>query len=328
MNKTDTPNFIVTGGAGFIGCNLVKALNDLGYFDITIADSLNHPEKQKNLDSLKFSEYLDKKDFRKRFLAGEQPPVTTVFHLGACSSTTETSAEYLNDNNLLYTQQLCEWSLANGTRFIYASSAATYGDGELGYSDSDELTPNLKPLNLYGKSKQDFDLWAMDKGLFSKITGLKFFNVYGPHEDHKEEMRSLVNKAYLQILETGKLKLFKSHIAGWEDGKQKRDFVYVKDAVTVMLFFHNNPEANGLFNCGTGVSRTWVDLANATFAAMNREPKIEFIDMPLSIRDKYQYYTEADPTKLRNAGFSNPFTSIEDGVCDYIQNYLADKHHG
>lgn len=323
MKNSPSPTFIVTGGAGFIGCNLVAALNARGHTNIIIADSLNHPDKQKNLDGLKFSEYLDKDDFRERFLSGDQPPVTTVFHLGACSSTTETSAEYLNDNNLLYTQQLCEWSIANGARFIYASSAATYGDGELGYSDNDKLTPQLKPLNLYGNSKQNFDLWAMDKGLFSKITGLKYFNVYGPHEDHKDSMRSLVNKAYAQILETGKLKLFKSHIEGWEDGKQERDFVYVKDAVAVTLYFHDNPTTSGLFNCGTGIARTWVDLANATFAAMGREPNIEFIDMPESIRDKYQYHTKADPSKLEAAGCKAPSTSIEDGVRDYIQNYLS-----
>ena len=325
MSNENNPTFIVTGGAGFIGCNLVAALNARGHSNIIIADRLDHPDKQKNLDGLKFSEYFDKKDFRKRFLSGGQPPVTTVFHLGACSSTIETNAEYLDDNNLLYTQQLCEWSIANGVRFIYASSAATYGDGELGYSDNDKLTPKLKPLNLYGKSKQDFDLWAMDKGLFSKITGLKYFNVYGPHEDHKGEMRSLINKAYAQILETGKLKLFRSHKEGWKDGKQERDFVYVNDAVAVTLYFHDNPTISGLFNCGGGTARTWVDLANATFAAMGREPDIEFIDMPESIRDKYQYHTQADTAKLHATGCTAPFTSIEDGVRDYIQNYLCTK---
>lgn len=323
MNNANSPSFIVTGGAGLIGCNLVKALNTRGYTDIIIADNRNHPEKENNLNSVQYSEYFDKKDFRKRFLSGNQPPVTTVFHLGACSSTTETSVEYLNDNNLLYTQQLCEWSLANNARFIYASSAATYGDGKLGYSDSDDLTPKLKPLNLYGQSKQNFDIWAMNHGLLDKITGLKYFNVYGPHENHKESMRSLVNKAYSQILETGKLKLFKSHKDGWEDGKQERDFVYVKDAVDVTLFFHDNPDKSGLFNCGTGITRTWLDLANATFAAMNLQPNIKFIDMPESIRDKYQYHTKADTNKLQATGCPTPSTLIEDGARDYIQNFLS-----
>jgi ADP-L-glycero-D-manno-heptose 6-epimerase len=320
MSKQE--KFIVTGGAGFIGCNLVRELNKRGITDITIADNLNHPAKEKNLTGLQYTEFLNKNDFRARFLAGNQPRVKTVFHLGACSSTTESSAEYLDDNNLRYTQQLCEWCLANEVRFIYASSAATYGDGSLGYSDSENLVPKLKPLNLYGKSKQDFDLWALNKGLFSQIAGLKYFNVYGPFENHKGDMRSVVNKAYAQILETGKLKLFKSHVPDYDDGKQERDFVYVKDAVAVTLFFHDNPAKSGLFNCGTGRARTWLDLAHAIFAAMDREPLIEFIDMPESIRDKYQYHTQADPAKLRSAGFTVPFTSVEDGVSDYVRNYL------
>ena len=314
--------FIVTGGAGFIGRNLVAALNARGYTNILIADSLNHPEKQNNLDSVTYAEYVEKEAFRKRFMAGDEQPATTVFHLGACSSTTETDPEYLNDNNLLYTQQLCEWSQSQGARFIYASSAATYGDGSLGYDDNDALTPQLKPLNLYGKSKQDFDIWAMQKGLFSDIVGLKFFNVYGPYESHKGDMRSVVNKAHKQILAAGKLQLFRSHKEGYEDGRQERDFVYVMDAVAVTLFFHDHPEASGLFNCGTGVARSWLDLANAIFAAMGREPNIEFIDMPESIRDKYQYHTQANPQKLRSAGFTANFTSVEEGVRDYVQNYL------
>ncbi len=322
MSESSDPRFVVTGGAGFIGCNLVAALNARGHSNIVIADSLDHPEKEKNLNSLTFDEYLDKKDFRARFLADNEESATTVFHLGACSSTTETDADYLNDNNLLYSRQLCEWSLKHNARFIYASSAATYGDGSLGYSDDDSLTPQLKPLNLYGQSKQDFDMWAMDNGLLSSITGLKYFNVYGPFENHKGDMRSVVNKAYRQILESGSLNLFRSHHPDYDDGKQERDFVYVKDAVAVTLFFHDHPEVSGLFNCGTGQARTWLDLANAVFHAMGREPNISFVDMPLNIRDKYQYHTKADTTKLRSAGFSTSFTSIEEGVLDYVQNYL------
>ncbi len=317
-----SPSFIVTGGAGLIGCNLVKALNARGYTDIIIADHLNHPEKQKNLDAIEYAEFLDRDAFRERFLSGGQRPVTTVFHLGACSSTTETDAAYLNDNNLRYTQQLCEWSIANGARFIYASSAATYGDGALGYDDDDALMPQLKPLNLYGQSKQDFDLWAMNKGLLSQIVGLKYFNVYGPHENHKGDMRSVINKAYQQILATGTLQLFRSHREDYEDGKQERDFVYVKDAVATTLFFHDHPEVSGLFNCGTGTARTWLDLGYAIFAAMHREPNIEFVDMPESLRDKYQYHTLADVKKLHAAGCDAPFTPIEEAVRDYIQNYL------
>ncbi len=326
MNKpiadSSHPSFIVTGGAGLIGCNLVAALNARGYKNILIADHLNHPEKQNNLDAVEYTEFLNKDAFRKRFLSGAQAPVTTVFHLGACSSTTETNAEYLNDNNLLYTQQLCEWSLKNGARFIYASSAATYGDGALGYCDDDVMTPQLKPLNLYGQSKQDFDLWALNKGLLSQIVGLKYFNVFGPHENHKGDMRSVINKAYQQILDTGKLQLFKSHREDYEDGKQERDFVYVRDAVATTLYFHDHPEGSGLFNCGTGTAKTWLDLAHAIFAAMERSPDITFIDMPENLSDKYQYHTLADVKKLHATGCTTPFTSIEDAVRDYVQNYL------
>ncbi len=321
-DSPSSPSFIVTGGAGLIGCNLVAALNARGLTDILVVDRLNHPDKAKNLAAVSYADFEDKATFRERFLADQQAPATTVFHLGACSSTTETDEDYLNDNNLRYTQQLCEWSLAKGARFIYASSAATYGDGALGYSDDDALTPKLQPLNLYGKSKQDFDVWALERGLLSKIVGLKYFNVYGPYENHKGEMRSVVNKAYQQILDTGKLQLFRSHRPDYEDGKQERDFVYVKDAVNVTLFFHDNPDVSGLFNCGTGSTHTWLELAHAIFAAMDREPNIEFIDMPEHLRDKYQYHTQADTEKLRNAGCTVTFTSIEDAVRDYVRNYL------
>jgi len=315
--------FIVTGGAGFIGNNLVAALNAMGHNDIVIADSLNAPGKEKNLEAVTCREYLDKTELRERITAGRQDPVNTVFHLGACSSTTETDEDYLDQNNFGYTRDLCQWALANGARFIYASSAATYGDGSLGYVDDDEITPRLEPLNLYGLSKQKFDLWAMDNGLLDRIVGLKYFNVYGPREDHKGDMRSVINKAYKQILDTGKLQLFRSHRPDWGDGEQDRDFVYVRDAVNVTLFFHTHPQASGLYNCGTGRARSWLDLAHAIFAAMERDPRIEFIDMPESIRDKYQYHTQADMTKLRRVGYTSPFASIEEGVNDYVKNYLA-----
>ena len=318
-----TERFIVTGGAGFIGNNLVTALNAMGHNDIVIADSLNAPGKEKNLKAVTCREYLDKTELRERIAADRQDPVDTVFHLGACSSTTETDEDYLDQNNFGYTRDLCQWALANGARFIYASSAATYGNGSLGYVDSDETTPRLEPLNLYGLSKQKFDLWAMDHGLLDRIVGLKYFNVYGPREDHKGDMRSVINKAYKQILDTGKLQLFKSHRPDWGDGKQDRDFVYVRDAVNVTLFFHTHPQASGLYNCGTGRARSWLDLAHAIFASMEREPHIEFIDMPESIRDKYQYHTQADMTKLRSVGYTTPFASIEEGVDDYVKNYLA-----
>ena len=316
--------FIVTGGAGFIGCNLVHALNARGHGDITVVDDLNHLEKQRNLEGMRFSEYVDKRDFRARFLAGKQPDVATVFHLGACSSTTQLDEAYLEDNNVRYTRELCKWALARGAHFVYASSAATYGDGSLGYSDSHEQTPGLRPLNPYGRSKQAFDMWALEEGLLSnRIVGIKYFNVYGPFEEHKGDMRSVVNKAFRQICDTGVLRLFRSHRDDYRDGEQIRDFVYVKDAVAVTLFFHDHPGLAGLYNCGTGKARTWNDLGRAVFAAMDLNPRIEYVDMPGSIRERYQYHTQADTEKLRAAGYAQPFTPLEGGIGDYVRNYLS-----
>jgi len=318
-----TAKYIVTGGAGFIGCNLVRALNERGETDILVVDHLNHPAKNSNLEPLSYREFLDKEEFRSRLKKGRLPEVSCVFHLGACSSTTEMNEAYINDNNYMYTRELCEWALQTGARFVYASSAATYGDGSLGYSDSDEVTPHLKPLNPYGQSKQLFDMWAMETGALGKIAGLKYFNVYGPWEDHKGSMRSLVNKAYGQLMREGKITLFKSNSPQYRDGEQERDFIYVSDAVAVTLFFYDHPEISGLFNCGTGKERTWVDLANAVFAAAQLPPKIEFVEMPEAIRDKYQNHTCADLTKLRKAGYSAPFLSVEEGVSRYVRGYLA-----
>ncbi len=317
--------FIVTGGAGFIGSNLVKALNKRGYKAIIVVDHFGEPAKRGNLDQIHFDEYIDKADFRAMLLTGRVPKVSGVFHLGACSSTTEKDEAYLRDNNYQYTRDLCEWALRTGTRFVYASSAATYGDGAKGYSDEDAVTSCLEPLNLYGRSKHMFDLWSLETGALRRIAGLKYFNVYGPGEDHKGEMRSVVNKAYSRIMKEGEIALFKSHHADYRDGKQERDFVYVTDAVAMTLFFYDHPEVSGLFNCGTGVARTWIDLANALFAAMDLPPKIRFIDMPSDIRDKYQYHTRADMTKTRQAGYTSDFLSIEEGVRRYVREYLKTK---
>jgi ADP-L-glycero-D-manno-heptose 6-epimerase len=314
---------VVTGGAGFIGSNLVDALNRRGHDGIVVVDHVDKDAaKRRNLDRIKISDYFDKKEFRERVHAGRAPRVSAVFHLGACSSTTETDESYLRDNNTNYTRDLCEWSLRNGARFIYASSAATYGDGTKGYSDDDAVTPTLEPLNLYGASKQWFDMWALETGALEKIAGIKYFNVYGPWEDHKGDMRSLVNKAYAQVLRDGEIALFKSYRPEFKDGEQQRDFIHVDDAVAVTLFFFDHPGVNGLYNCGTGVARTWIDLARALFDAMGLPPRIRFIDMPTSIREKYQYHTQADMTKLRAAGFSAPFLQIEEGVRRYVQEYL------
>lgn len=320
---TTSTRFIVTGGAGFIGSNLALALNARGHHDIILVDSADSPGKQRNIDALRYREIMDKSHFREAFLAGDIPAVDTVFHIGACSSTTETDANYLEDNNTLYTRQLCEWSMENNARFIYASSAATYGDGSLGYSDDDAMTPKFKPLNLYGKSKQDFDMWALQDGLLSTIVGLKYFNVFGPGEDHKGEMRSMVNKAYSQVVDTGEIRLFKSYRPDYGDGAQERDFVYVNDAVRVTLFFHDHPEVSGLYNCGSGLARTWLELAGAVFKAIEREPNIHMIEMPESIRNHYQYHTEADMAKLHRAGYDQPFIPLEQAIDNYVRNFLS-----
>ncbi|MDD4870150.1 MAG: ADP-glyceromanno-heptose 6-epimerase [Kiritimatiellae bacterium] len=317
-------SFIVTGGAGFIGCNIVKALNEKGNNNIIVVDDIGSDKaKEKNLKAVRFHKFIGINEFRKLFVAGKMKNADVIFHMGACSSTTETNEEYLIDNNFIYTRQLCEWCLRHNSRFIYASSAATYGDGSLGYSDNDMLTPQLKPLNLYGRSKQMFDLWALENKMLNKIVGLKYFNVYGPHEDHKGDMRSVINKAYDQILQTGELKLFKSYKPDYRDGEQERDFIHVKDAVKVSLFFEEHRNVSGIFNCGTGKARTWIDLAKAVFTAMEQKPQIKFIEMPLEIRDKYQYHTQADMTKLRSVGYNEPFTSIEEGAKEYVHNYLS-----
>ena len=317
--------FIVTGGAGFIGSNVVQALNDRGETDILVVDDLNNPLKERHLSRLRYSAYLDKHDLRPALRRGEFADAKAVFHLGACSSTTEKNADYLADNNTAYTRELAEWCLAGGRRFVYASSASTYGAGECGYSDEEAVIPRLKPLNLYGQSKQAFDLIALKKGWFSQIVGLKFFNVFGPNEDHKGSMRSMIHQAYGQILQSGRIRLFKSYHPDYPDGGQLRDFVYVKDVVAEILYFHDNPSKNGIFNCGTGKARSWLDLGNAVFRAMYREPDIEFIEMPEQLRAHYQYFTEADMSKARAAGFDHDFLSLEDAVADYVRKHLVNE---
>jgi len=317
---------LVTGGAGFIGSALVWALNQRGLTDIVVTDVLGSDEKWKNLVPLKFADYVEAADFRARLAANDKSfgRFTAAFHLGANSATTERNASHLIDNNFNTTKELAAWALAHETRFIYASSAATYGDGERGMDDKSEDLAALRPLNMYGYSKHLFDLHAQRQGWLKRIVGVKYFNVYGPNEDHKGDMRSLVNKAFAQITTTGKLKLFKSERPDYKDGEQKRDFLYVKDAVEMTIHFaEKNPTAAGLYNLGSGEANTWLALADAIFSGMGRTPNIEFIDLPDNLRGKYQYFTQADTSKLRATGYNRPMTPLREAVRDYVQNYLT-----
>ncbi len=314
---------IVTGGAGFIGSALVWHLNQAGVSDILIADDLA-PEKDANLRGRSYTDYIHKDECLRRVKDNAfDRPVKAILHMGACTSTTEMDVLYLQENNVTYSQTLIEYALAHGVRMIYASSAATYGSGDEGYDDAHELVPRLKPLNPYGQSKQDVDLWALQEGLLDRVAGLKFFNVFGPNEYHKGDMASMLFKAFHQIRDQGFVRLFRSHHKAYSDGEQKRDFVYVKDCVSVVGWLLEHPEVNGLYNVGTGRARTWNELVAAIFSALGKAPEIEYIDMPEELREQYQYFTEARMDKLRTAGYTPPFTSLENAAADYVQNYLS-----
>lgn len=315
---------IVTGGAGFIGSAFVWKLNQQNITDVLIVDNLNTSSKWKNLVNLKFADYCHKDHFLTMIENGKMPAeVTAIIHMGACSATTENNADYLMENNYRYTKKLAEWCLKTKSRFIYASSAATYGNGDFGFSDDDEFMQKLQPLNMYGYSKHLFDLWSVQNKASDKIVGLKFFNVFGPNEYHKGDMASVIYKSYHQINETGKVNLFKSYKNGIGHGEQKRDFVYVKDCVDVMWWLLNNEQVNGVFNLGTGKARHWNDLVTATFQAMNKPTNIEYIEMPETIRNAYQYFTEAEMSKLTRSGCTVKFRSLEESIHDYVTNYLS-----
>ena len=311
---------VVTGGSGFIGSAIVWRLNELGCDSLVVVDRKDYAAKEKNLAPLKFADFVDADEFIARL--GDFTETSAIIHMGANSSTTATDREYMMRNNYQYTRDLAEFAVANDIRFIYASSAATYGDGSAGMADGTESLDKLRPLNLYGESKHLFDQYAAKNGMFEKIVGLKYFNVFGPNENHKGDMRSLVNKAFDQISETGKLQLFKSANPQYADGEFGRDFVYVKDAVDMTLHFLEN-DIGGLFNVGSGEMHTWNALAAAIFKALDREPSIEYIDMPEILRDKYQYYTRADISRIREAGYVPEVTSLETAVNDYVRNYLV-----
>jgi ADP-L-glycero-D-manno-heptose 6-epimerase len=315
---------VVTGGAGFIGSVLVWELNRRGCSQVTITDYPAQGEKFANLSGLLYTEFIEPGNLISRLSSRSIGNLDCIFHLGACSSTTETNEKYLRENNYEYSRQLAEWAIQAGVRFVYASSAATYGDGSAGMDDSDpRQLERLRPLNLYGQSKQWMDLHAWREGWLDRIVGLKYFNVFGPNEHHKGDMRSVVCKSYSEVLKAGVIRLFKSYRPQYRDGEQRRDFLYVKDAVAMTLYLASNLGANGIFNIGSGEARTWNDLARAVFTALGREPRIDYIDMPESIREKYQYFTQADISKLRAAGYDQQITSLEDAVRDYVVNYLV-----
>ncbi len=319
---------VVTGGAGFIGSGIVARLNERGCDDLVIVDHMVDGDgKERNLATKKFRDYYDKAVFLSMVTARRFPgDVEAVIHMGACSSTTGTDARYYDENNFQYSCRLAEWCLERGIRFIYASSAATYGDGEQGYSDDHTMVPLLRPLNLYGESKQRFDEWALAEGRIERMVGLKFFNVFGPNEYHKGDMRSVVHKAYPRVVREGRIQLFKSYHPDYADGEQRRDFVYVKDAVDMVLHFLDHPRLAGIYNVGTGQARSWNDLARALFAAVGKPPVIEYIDMPEHLRPRYQYFTQAVMDKMTRCGYDRPCWTLEASVADYA-GYLQSGRH-
>ena len=318
---------IVTGAAGFIGRNTVAELNHRGEDELILVDELGKDEKWKNLVGLRYEDIVSPEEFLGLIEDGTFAEARALIHLGACSATTERDGDYLLRNNYQYTRVLCNWALGNDVRFVYASSAATYGDGSQGYDDSEYVTSRLEPLNMYGYSKHMFDLWALKHDLFERIVGLKYFNVFGPYEDHKGDMRSVVSKSYEQIRETGKVQLFKSYRPEFRDGEQRRDFICVRDAVDVTLHFALQPPdaPGGLFNCGTGEAHTWIELVTPVFEAMGLPPAIDFIEMPEQLQGKYQYFTEARVNKLRAAGYRAPFTNLATAIDEYITGYYLPR---
>lgn len=324
MNGTNRSRVIVTGAAGLIGSALVWQLNRDGVDDAILVDRLATSEKWRHLVPLRFSDYCEADDFFERIAREPEAfgPISAVYHLGACSDTTERDAAYLIRNNVGLSQSLARWALARDARFVYASSAATYGSRETDLRE--DLDPHtLRPLNMYGFSKHLFDVWARREGVLARAVGIKYFNVFGPNEDHKGHMRSVIAKAHEQIVRGGSMQLFASYRGGVPDGEQTRDFLYVKDAVAMTAFLGRTRAAAGLFNVGAGVARTWNDLARAIFAALDRPARVEYVPMPDALREKYQYRTQATIDRIRAAGYTTPIASLEDAVCDYVRNYLA-----
>lgn len=317
---------VVTGAAGFIASYFVKKLNQEGYQDIVLVDDFSVNVKKRNWESLNYSQKVDRK-LLFSWIEQNENQIQFIFHLGARTDTTEFDLGILNELNLNYSKQLWRLCVRYALPFIYASSAATYGKGEHGYDDNHHVVNKLVPLNPYGVSKNDFDKWVIaEKKQPFYWAGLKFFNVYGPHESHKGRMASVVWHTFNQVTQTGMMKLFRSHNENYKDGEQLRDFIYVKDVADVLYFLMHHRKDSGLYNLGTGQARTFVDLATAAFVAMGKEPTISFIDIPKDIREKYQYFTEANMSKLRSIGYKTEFTSLEEGVKEYVQEYLMKKN--
>ena len=318
---------VVTGAAGFIGSNMVSKLNSENFKDIVLVDDFGNNEKNKNLDGKEFSVKIHRNDFFD-WLAQNHRFVQFVVHIGARTDTAEFNKNVFDELNLGYSKKVWKLCVEFGLPLIYASSAATYGLGEFGYDDNHSIVKNLKPLNPYGESKNDFDKWALaqnEKPFF--WAGLKFFNVYGPNEYHKSRMASVIYHAYHQIGKTGSMKLFRSHNPDFKDGEQLRDFIYVKDVTKVIFFLMDHRKNPGIYNLGTGKARSFLDLTKSTFRAMGVSEKISFIDTPVDIRDKYQYFTEANMSKLKSIGYNNNFFSLEKGIDDYVKNYLATDNY-
>jgi ADP-L-glycero-D-manno-heptose 6-epimerase len=314
---------IVTGAAGFIGSCLVSKLNQSGRTDLILVDDFSKKEKEANLKDKSFSAKIERNVFND-WLIENANQVEFIFHIGARTDTTEFNKEIFDELNVNYTKMIWNFCVTNNIPLVYASSAATYGLGEFGYDDNHDIIPNLKPLNPYGDSKNDFDIWALQQDKKPPFwAGLKFFNVYGPNEYHKGRMASVIFHTFNQINLNGGMRLFRSHNPNYKDGCQLRDFVYVKDVVNVCMFLMTDKPTSGIYNLGSGKARTFLDLATNTFNALDKSVNIDFIDTPIDIRDKYQYFTEANMQKMISEGYAIPFHTLEEGIKDYVENYLV-----
>jgi len=320
---------VVTGGAGFIGSALVWALNKRGEKNIIIVDQVDNVEKEHNIAPLNYVKIVGITNFLTDLEGGayDTEGIGAIFHLGACSDTTEKDWNYLLQNNVSYTKSIISWCAKHKVRCIYASSAAVYGNGEKGFSDDISLFDELKPLNLYGQSKLDVDIWARDEGYLTSAVGLRYFNVFGPNEYHKEHMRSVIAKKFDQLTSTGIVELFKSNNTAFKDGEFTRDFIYIKDAVAATLYFYDHAEHAGVYNVGRGEEVSWNKVANAMFEAVGQPPHITYIDMPEQVRDQYQYRTRADISKLRQVGYSDPTMPVSKAIHEYVRSYLQPHKH-